>query len=183
MKPVEIWRPIEGASGYDVSDMGRVRSWKWPVRTPENKWIPRPQLGFRILKPDTRNGYLSVRIAFDELGIKTINIHILVLETFVGKRPDKMQGAHEDGDKKNNCLLNLKWKTPRDNNKDKIKHGTHLTGSSVGTSKLSDFDVKTIRREKSCGAKSGDLAKKYNVHRNTIWNITAKNTYKECKHD
>lgn len=49
---MERWLPIAGFPGYDVSDMGRVRSWR-PVRK-SKKWRSEPML----IKP-VRNGNVS----------------------------------------------------------------------------------------------------------------------------
>lgn len=52
-------------------------------------------------------------------------IHSLVLEAFVGPRPDGMEGCHNDGDPANNHLANLRWDTRAANNQDTLRHGRH----------------------------------------------------------
>lgn len=46
-------------------------------------------------------------------------VHLYVLETFVGPRPEGMQACHGDGDPANNRLSNLRWDTCSNNNLDK----------------------------------------------------------------
>jgi hypothetical protein len=52
-------------------------------------------------------------------------VHILMLETFIGPRPNGMWGCHRDDDPVNNCLENLYWGTPSENVFDKVRNGNH----------------------------------------------------------
>ena len=176
----EEWRDVIGATGYEVSNYGRVRSWKWPIRKPSNQWVVRKELGFRILKQDKRGkqGYLYVNLAYDGIGLKKKNVNVLVLESFVGERPNNQQAAHNDGNPVNNKLNNLRWDTPAGNNADKIKHGTRQNGHRAGTAKFNPKKIKEIRNARKNGARVCDLAKQYGVCRNTITLITTKRTYK-----
>jgi hypothetical protein len=54
---------------------------------------------------------------------KRFFVHILLLENFVGPRPDGFLGLHKDGNKDNNFLENLYWGSPSDNMKDRERHG------------------------------------------------------------
>lgn len=163
----EIWKPIPGWPGYEASDRGRVRSWKWPGKG--RQWTENRDKGFRILSSENSNGYL--RVLLSETGRKRHeSVHILVLETFCGPRPTGCQGAHNDGDRRNNHLSNLRWATPSSNALDKKKHGTHLSGEKVSTSKLTLKEVREIRTLRSM-ATIKSLSEQYGVHQNTIKNI------------
>ena len=59
-----------------------------------------------------------------------------------------MECAHKDGNRANPSLANLRWATPKQNNSDKVAHGTHLSGSKIANSKLSDEDVAAIRSDR-----------------------------------
>jgi hypothetical protein len=53
-------------------------------------------------------------------------VHQLVLEAFVGARPTpKHESRHLDGDSSNNRPGNLEWSTHAENNRDRVRHGTH----------------------------------------------------------
>lgn len=113
MNVSEGWRQIAGYEGlYDVSNLGRVRSWS------------RFKQG-DVLRPiPNRQGYLSV--ALQAAGqAKYRKIHQLVLEEFVGPRPDRHVGRHLDGNHVNNVLANLAWGTYSENMADCLRHGTH----------------------------------------------------------
>jgi hypothetical protein len=123
----EIWRPIPGRNGYEVSDLGRVRS--------VDRVIPRRWRSGRIVQAKLKGRLLGLHVAagpgylYARLGCKSAYVHHLVLEAFVGPRPAGRQAAHGDGDKLNNTLGNLRWATPKENCADKLRHGTALFGA------------------------------------------------------
>ena len=51
-------------------------------------------------------------------------VHRLVLLAFVGEPQDKYVGCHNDGDKMNNDISNLRWDTQSGNLRDRVAHGT-----------------------------------------------------------
>jgi hypothetical protein len=51
-----------------------------------------------------------------------VHIHVLVLTTFVGPRPDGHEGCHNNGEPSDNRLVNLRWDTPCANQADKLVH-------------------------------------------------------------
>lgn len=102
------------------------------------------------------------------------SIHIAVLTAFVGERPEGMQGCHNDGNKSNNTLDNLRWDTPKNNHKDRESHGTGTFGEGNPNAKLNNNDVAKIKRlliiEK---VKVSVVAKMYSVTYKAIWVIKA----------
>lgn len=88
-----------------------------------------------------KDGYIYV-------GIKGHNrkVHRLILEAFVGPIPRGMQCCHGDGNPANNRLSNLRWDTPKGNQADRIKHGTVLCGVNHPSTRLTEHQVKEIRR-------------------------------------
>lgn len=170
----ENWREITGWPGYEVSDLGRVRSWK--QRSKGRVWTVDRNQPPRILKSDLRNGYASIILS--EKGKKTAHasVHRLVLEAFVGPGGD-LHGAHCNGDKSDNRAANLRWATPVENNADKKQHGTHQSGDRAGTAKLTWALVDQIRQRRDQGESVVALSKAFAVCRNTISNITANRTW------
>lgn len=152
-QPQEDWRSIPEYEAYEVSSLGRVRS------------IPRrDSAGNRvkgcILRPKPHTGgYL--RVTLSKLGRqKDWFVHRLVLTAFMGTCPIDQQGCHNDGNRKNNALSNLRWGTRSENMADKKAHGTEQLGAKhwmvrkpewvrrgekVPTSVLNATDVERIR--------------------------------------
>jgi|VirMetMinimDraft_7_1064189.scaffolds.fasta_scaffold103182_2 hypothetical protein len=74
----------------------------------------------------------------------------------------KHHAAHSCGNGHNGCLNpnHLRWATPRENESDKILHGTLRKGTDINTNKLSEDQVIEIRNSKLKGI---ELAKIYDV--------------------
>lgn len=103
----EIFKPIKNFPDYEISCFGRVKSHRYSEAV-------------KILKPD-EGGYNRVNVRND-LITKKIQISRTVLETFVGPCPPGKQCRHLDGNKRNDCLNNLEWGTPKQNSLDRVKH-------------------------------------------------------------
>lgn len=117
----ETWEPIPTVTGYEASDLGRIRSVDRVVQCSGLKGDYVKHLRGKILTPHpTRGGYLSVSPSR-----RTLLVHRLVLEAFVGPRPDGMHGLHRNGNHLDNRLLNLAWGTASENLFDQVRHGTH----------------------------------------------------------
>ena len=75
----------------------------------------------------------------------TRKVHHLVLEAFDGPCPEGMVCRHLNGNPADNRAENLKWGTEKENNEDKIRHGTSGKGSRNSRAKLSEEDVLCIK--------------------------------------
>lgn len=116
---MEIWKDIEDYPGYQVSNLGRVRTYNkitFTEKHGERHWQD------RILKQKlTKFNMYRVEL-WNDKGHKTISVHRLVAVAFLGKPSDeKMTVNHKDGNRKNNCVENLEWLSLADN----IRHGFH----------------------------------------------------------
>lgn len=156
----EEWRAVLGFEGkYEASSMGRIRSIDRVVQCPTG---PQRWPG-KILKPfmDT-SGYLYVNLALGGAGggAKKTTVHSVVLTAFVGPPPPGMECCHNDGDRTNAAIENLRWDTRPNNSKDRRRHGTHRARA-----KLTPDQVEEIR--KSAGP-SREVAKIYGVASSTI---------------
>lgn len=141
----EIWKDVEGYDGmYQVSSLGRVRSWRHGNMHPGKRKSP------RILKTSKRKGDYG-RVALLKSGAqKTRTIHRLVAESFIPNPHNKPCVNHIDGDKHNNHISNLEWVTFSENSKHAIREGLHpglkaLKGETNRNSKLTKGDVRLIR--------------------------------------
>jgi hypothetical protein len=161
--PEEIWKPIPDFPGYDISDQGRVRSYKYTTG--------------KILSPNTqRNGYCSVLLCVS--GKKhRIQIHRLVLLAFVGPCPIGMEASHNDGCQANNRLENLRWDTPSNNHLDKRKHGTLLEGDKHPSSMLTSAEVREIRQLASHGITQDKISKIYGISQSNVSYIVNRQTW------
>ena len=103
----------------------------------------------------------------------------LVLEAFVGPCPPGMEACHfPDRNPGNNRLENLRWDTPKSNQADRKLHGTCNTGERNGSAKLTEPEVVEIRKRKSDGESSVDLAEEFGVAVVTIRAIVSRRIWK-----
>lgn len=125
----ETWKPVVGHSGYEVSDLGRVRS--------------RLRRDLHILRPALNRGYPAVHLQ----GV-TRKVHALVAEAFIGPRPAGEEVRHRDGNKLNAAAENLEYGTRRQNRQDMERHGTAPRGTRFSSSKLTESTVRRLRLAK-----------------------------------
>lgn len=134
--PAEKWRPIAGFPYYFVSNYGRVCS---VDRIASDDSI---RYGC-VLRPGTPgSGHLMVTLGRDS---STHRVHVLVLEAFVGPRPEGQEGLHWDDNPINNWLSNLRWGTHSENQRDAVRNGKRRVGEQSERAKLNDEAVRYIR--------------------------------------
>lgn len=167
---LEKWRPVPDWDGYECSNMGRVRSFKWPG--PGRKFQVVRSREPRILKPETTSrGYQ--RVVLSEFGKPAwkASVHRLVLMAFDRMPKFGELACHNNGNPTDNRVGNLRWDSPQGNAADKPQHGTHQRGERAGTAKLTAIQVAEINKMKSSGIAGQAVAEFYGVHKNTIYNI------------
>jgi len=154
----EIWRPIKDFPDYEVSNLGRVRSFK---RSPQGK----------ILSPVEGRGYFHVGLWKNEC-MTTMSVHVLVIEAFKGSRPPGYEVSHLDNDGTNNHIDNLEWMTHSEN------VSMHKE-SSLGV-KLSLDKAKEVRALFRTGKYSKkELAQQFGVTKANIGAIVHNKSWKE----
>jgi hypothetical protein len=154
----EVWRSIPGyEASYWVSNLGRVANCNG------------------IMHPSTNTrGYRFIKLSLAGVS-SSRTIHGLVMEVFVGQRPDDMTVNHVDGDKGNNRLYNLEYCTQKQNIQHARAQGLYVRAG--GGRKLKPFQVAEIRS--LVGQLSDDkIAARYGVCPNTILNIRHKRAWK-----
>jgi hypothetical protein len=104
----------------------------------------------------------------------TRRLHLLVLETFVGRRPDGHHGAHLDDDPSNNALDNLAWVTALANQKMRKR-----CGRRPGSRNMSPDVVRSIRQRHAAGGESYRmLSKSTGLSQKTIYDVVTRKTYR-----
>lgn len=113
----EQWQPVVGFEDhYQVSDQGRVRSLHRVIVRSDGRRIRLP--GQMLTPTPQTDGRLKVRWTG-----RTFRVHLLVLEAFVGPRPDGHVACHSDDVYTNNVLSNLRWDLPAANYEDQKRNG------------------------------------------------------------
>lgn len=115
------------------------------------------------------NGYAVIRRKK-----KTVLVSRIVCEMICGPAPTPAhEAAHLCGKGHEGCFGAhcLVWKTRPENNADKLSHGTLLFGERAPWSKLTDEDVRLIKRRIASGDLQKNIAADYGVRRQTIGDI------------
>lgn len=111
-------------------------------------------------------------------GKKYIRVNREMCELAHGAPPSEgLHAAHSCG---NALCLNpahLRWATPAENNDDKFAHETVLYGESHPSSKLTEADVREIRRRVCGGEARNAVARVYGVASSTVDRITNGETW------
>lgn len=175
---MEEWKPVLGYEDYyEVSNFGRVCSLERKCLV-KNGSIRRV-MG-RILKPcDNGKGYFTVGLHCGGIG-RTYKIARLVLGAFIGSCPEGMESCHNDGNKQNDKLENLRWDTRVSNSCDKIAHGTILRGELSSVGKLLEAEVIKIKKallENTLRGQGKKLAKRFEVSETSISAIRTSKTW------
>ncbi len=170
----EQWKLIDGFEDYEVSNLGRIKSYK---NNEENIL----SLNFN----NTGYGYATLygddRVQF--------RIHRLVAEAFIPNPNNKPQVNHLDGDKTNNRVDNLEWCTHKENIKHAIENGLFkgflnldghiMRGELHKDTKFSKEDVLYIRDlYKNTDINQYEIADLYGVAQSTIERIVNRKNWK-----
>ena len=109
----EEWRPIKNHEGYEVSNLGRVRSLPRLVNTHTKKRGDYQRLlKGRVLSVQSKCGYYRVKLGAGAFYF----VHRIVAEAFIPNPENLPFINHKDENKKNNIPSNLEWCTKRYNN-------------------------------------------------------------------
>lgn len=176
MSEMMKWRAIPGFPDYEVSEYGDVR---------------------RVTSSKTRHAYhrLKGSISCDGYHEYTLicpngtkrrhfQAHIIVCEVFNGPKPSAdHEVAHKNGSRVANHYSNLEWKTRAENHADIQIHGTALKGIRNGRAKITDDDVRFIRREyfeikRDPRRSPSELDEKFGLCRSTIIDIARGKTWR-----
>lgn len=135
---------IPNFPGYFIDECGNIDSYKYTTVR-------------RLKKRVDAGGYYYYRLMHSDNTQKSVRIHKLIASTYL--TDSHLNVLHNDGDKANNCVDNLRYGTYSDNLVDSSKHGTHPTRV------LTDDDVREVRLSTSS---QRDLARQYGVSQPTI---------------
>ena len=179
----ERWLPVPGYEGYyEVSDHGNVRSVDRTVDRTDGKTMK--LRGVLLSAVPSAGKYLCVNLCRDGV-CRMHRVHRLVLEAFVGPRPDGAIGCHWDDNPANNHIENLRWGTTSDNMHDRVRNGRHYQAVKTHCHRGHAFtEVNThvhpngTRHCKACTLLRG---KEYDVRRKAS-GVHATWTKTHCKH-
>lgn len=170
---VERWMPVPGFEGfYEASDTGRVRSVPRLVRCGARGAMK--SVGGVVLSAVMGSrGYPVVNLTRPGTR-RQMFLHKVILEAFIGKRPEGMESCHNNGDRLDARLENLRWDTRSGNHKDKRKHGTWQVGEKANNAKLTEAIVLEIRKR---GLSAAQAQREYGLSKTNARRIVRGDTW------
>lgn len=104
---------------------------------------------------------------------KRLTVSRWICEQINGKPPTpEHQAAHSCGNGTRGCIAknHLSWKTRKENERDKLTHGTHNRGERSGLAKLKEDQVREIKRLQGVVSQK-ELGLMFGVKRSTIASV------------
>lgn len=177
----ENWRKIPGFEGYyEASSIGRIRSTVRSLIDKNGKKTSFPSKILRVGSGKT-SPYLAVNLSMRNVATKYM-VHRLVAMSFLSNWDSECEINHIDGNVYNNCVCNLEMCTRKENYQHAIDEKLKKDyGQFSSNAKLSNIDVKRIRKLNNLGVAQRDLAIAFNVCKQTISNIVNFKIYRQCK--
>ena len=133
---IEEWRKIKDFEDYEVSNLGNVRSLK----------NGKVRMRKCVLN---ENGYVTIQL-FKNAKNYDYKVHRLVALAFIPNPDNKEQVNHIDGNKQNNCIINLEWCTRSENEIHSfrvLKQSHNMRGKfgkeSIHARKVAQVDINT----------------------------------------
>jgi hypothetical protein len=152
----ELWKQIPEWPEYEVSSLGNVRR------------------GLHAILTFCVHGYPAFNVS-DFTRRKSFRVHRVVALLFIQQTGPVVR--HLDGNKLNCCVSNLAWGTSKENEQDKVLHGTRMCGERHHQHRLTLDQVREIRASRDLGVV---LARKYGVTPTTICSIRRVRSWKEA---
>jgi len=158
--------PIPDHPRYEITRNGIIRN-------RSNKRIKSQYVG--------STGYYMVSFSYNNHS-NPKRVHRLLAAAFL-ENPNSLPCInHKNGDKLDNCLLNLEWCTHAQNMKHAFDTGlANNTGTNNGQSKLTDSKVKKIKSLLRLGKTQQSIADKYGVSRSCILGINVGRLWSHVK--
>lgn len=185
----EIWRPVVGWEGhYEVSNCGQVRSVdKRTLSRPRADGSPAYRIAKgKILRSQGYGREKKWRTTYlwrEQQGTHR-PVHQLVLEAFVGLRPEGYVANHKDGNPVNNHVSNLEWCTVTENNRHALATGLRrMYGEDHHGHRFTTEQVQEMRRLHKQGLSIPSVARHFQASMHTIRKIIERKTWKHVPED
>ena len=131
-----------------------------------------------------KDSYLMVTLRTPDGMRKHRLVHRLVLSAFTGgDRPGK-HCDHKNGVRHDNRLDNLRWTTPAENlayARERRGGGWGPRGEASPSAKLTEVQVRRIRKLRAQGVRGAELARRYGVTPQAISDIVLRKKWKHVQ--
>lgn len=158
---MEEWKKVDGFPLYEISNLGRLRSF-----ADSHRLGAAPEDGRILAGGRDKDGYRRAVLCAEGGRVrKSLRMSAMVAAAFIGERPTGTVLRHLNGKRDDDRASNLAFGTQKENIADKKEHGTHQAGESHPSARLTEAAVLAIRNSDQSGSK---LAAEYGVKTCTI---------------
>lgn len=116
----EIWKDVDGYNEYQVSNFGRVKSFRLLNDKRRGTYGVKKEL---ILIPNKIKGYHHVKLKDHDNVMRCVRVHRLVALAFIHNPGNRPHVNHINGIRHDNNVSNLEWCTPSENMRHAYKIG------------------------------------------------------------
>jgi len=127
------------------------------------------------------NGYRAFRLTSNREHTAKKYAHQLVAEAFLGPALPGHEACHVNDVPNDNRVENLRWGTHAENMQDAVRNERLCVGEDRQDSKLTEDDVRKIRRRRRRGESFGSIAKDFPVSRSNIRMVAIGATWKHVE--
>lgn len=181
LEMIEEFRPIQDFQGYEVSNLGNIKSTARKIKCSWNGKVILRTIKEQMLKPQINKwGYSTIK--FGKHGKRKL-VHRLVAIEFIENPLNLPEVNHKDGVKTNNHVSNLEWCTGDDNKAHCVAMGLSARGVQKWSCKLNDEKVLRIKQLSKQGVSGVELSRMYNISPSMIYSIRAGRFWKHVKLD
>lgn len=174
---IEIWRQILEAPDYDVSSLGRIRSWR-------GKKSHGGRIGFYTVRLDIprlmRTFPRSTKVPYPTVALQTpdgerqFHIHRLVAQYFITNLMGYPQVNHKNLIKSDSRAGNLEWCTHEQNHEHATVNGVRPRGEKHGTATVSDSLVRMIKLAlRDTSLRHIDIAVQFGIKKHIVDTISS----------
>ncbi len=103
---------------------------------------------------------------------KSLHVHVLVLEAFVGPRPSGFDACHWNDVKTDNRIENLRWASHRDNANDAVRNGRlRMRGMDNHRAIVDEAMAANVKARHAAGVPQKELASEFGLGLSTVARI------------
>lgn len=184
----EIWLPVKDFPGYEVSSLGRLRSyWRLGMGATRPGQKGRRFTCLRLREPELRKPSVCKETGYLVCGLHKEGkqhprrLHRLIAEAFSPNPGSRPMVNHLNGVRHDARAANLQWATAKENQQHASERGTMARGERHPNAKLNPDKVRDIRARHAAGESARSIAKSYGMNPINISSVVKRKLWRHVE--